>query len=190
MCDLLGVERSEVRAKSGKLLLVEHGFDAGKDDVLFQANVIVKKLAEVRDLGFCEAVFGQRGGQVLKGCADLGMVGKHAHDGRLLIKASVAGQGRQEDVLLFAEVRAAADLPEMQKRFGRVAEPDWTTGAGLLGRAGDLQGLHQGMVVMFAQRMKAGMTFHGGTTTERIRGYLRSAGNEEEIAIAFLVTLT
>jgi hypothetical protein len=85
---------------------------------------------------------------------------QHAHHGFVVFQGNVAGECGQQHLFFFAEVQPPGAAPKTEVLAGDAAQRGAAAGARLAGGAPDEQRLHQGMVVVLAERMQAGVTLH------------------------------
>jgi hypothetical protein len=149
-----------MRSKGKQLLFRKCGLDAREYLVLFEADMVVKPLAQADHEGFSQLVSLERFAEVLHARSNLGVVRKHVHDVAVLIEAEMAAVGRQEHLFLFSEVGLPTLLPKTKERFRSLPQLRATLGSRRLCCSGNLQCLHEHVVVMSAQGMKAAVTLH------------------------------
>ena len=169
----------QARGKADELVLLQDLFYARKDFVFFQPNVIVEQLPQGDHLVVCQPVRVEHFPQVLHAGPDLGVVGKHAHHVGVLIETHMPGQGRQQFVFFFAKVRSPALLPEAQQGLCGLPQSGCPVGCGRSCGPGNLQRLHQDMVVMLAQGTKAEVTLHDSPVSDHAAGTDRNKPTEK-----------
>lgn len=147
-------------AQTPHLFLTQRGLDARKDLILFQPDVVVKQPAEPGQRRLEVPSQHHGGRQLLDAAPDVGMLGQHLQDGGLGVERDVARQGREQHFLFFAEMATPSSLPETQEVAGGATKQHPAAAERLLGRARDEKCLHQGVVVVLAERVQAGVALH------------------------------
>ena len=108
------MKAGEAPHEKPQLFFGQDGFDAREHLVLFEADVVVEKLAKRGQLRLDVPLCGQARGKLFNASPNGCVLGKHPHHGRLGVEGDVAGERRQQHLLLFAEVQASGSLPEAE----------------------------------------------------------------------------
>jgi hypothetical protein len=169
------VQAREAAREPAQLFFTQHRLDAREDLILFEADVVVEPSAEGGQLRLKVAFGRQRGGQRFDAGANVGVLGQHLQNSGFRVQWNVAGEGGQQHFFFLTEVEPPGGLPEAEVVAGDAAKRPSSRCARLpsaplrdfdrINGAADEEGLHQGVVVVLAQGVQAGVTLH------RPRGY-------------------
>jgi hypothetical protein len=166
------MKTGEAPAEALQLLPAQRRLDAREDLVFFQADVVVEESGELGQLPLEVAagpssrcaglrINGQGGGQMLDAGADVGVLRQHLQNCGLGFERDVTSEGGQQHLFFLPEVQPTGGLPEAEVVAGDAAQRPSSRLAGLrMNGAANEQCLHQGVVVVLAERVQAGVTLH------------------------------
>lgn len=104
-------------ADGGEFRFSEDPFDARKNAIFLEANVVVQYAAQVDRRGR-DKLSAERLLQIRKSGANFRVIGEHAHHFEILVEAGVAGVVGQKHLFFFGKMGLTAVLPKMDQRFG------------------------------------------------------------------------